>query len=96
MLTFWQWLRRQHTRDDRVGDLARDARRDTGGLHDLDGWPRRARKLRTLDDYLTSVNACESAHESLRAAHAEWSASPDRKWAHTSPPRGNQRSIGSV
>ena len=65
--SFWQWLRHQHRRNDRVGDLARDARAD-------ENWPRRARRLETLDLYLHSVNACDGAHGSLLVAHEEWMA----------------------
>ena len=66
-MTFWRWLRRQHRRNDRVGDLARDAWVDRD-------WPRRARRLSTPVAYLRSVNACDGAIESLARAHGGWDA----------------------
>ena len=64
-LTFWCWLSRQRRRADPVGDLARDAWQD-------ETFPRRARRLDTLDAYLGRVGACDGTHRSLRRAFGEY------------------------
>lgn len=66
-MTFRAWLWRQHRRDDRVGDLASDARADKD-------FPRAVRSLDHLDDYLFWKGACSGAHESAVIAWAEWTA----------------------
>ena len=62
---FWQWLRQQVSRDDAIGDLARDAIHDTT-------FPRRARRESVIRDYLYQCNACEGAHTALSAGFREW------------------------
>lgn len=64
-LTFWRWLGRQTKRDDRVGDLARDALRDPC-------WPRRARSIRTMHLYLESQGAIPGVFRALGQAFDEW------------------------
>lgn len=64
-MTFWQWLRQQKKRNDRIGDLARDAVVDST-------FPRRARRRETLKIYLESCNACAGAIEALDAAFQQF------------------------
>lgn len=63
--SFNHWLRRQHQRDDRIGDLARDVRQDRQ-------WPG-CRTLAGFQRYLGQRNACSAAVESLAAAWTEYS-----------------------
>lgn len=67
-LSFNAYLRRQHKRDDAVGDLARDMRKDAT-------WPTRARSLGALKQYLRSRAASALAILTLEQAHREWTAS---------------------
>ena len=64
LMQFVPWLRRQHRRDDPIGDLARDVRADrvhTG----------RMQTYRGLWQYL-EPHACEKALKALERAHAEY------------------------
>lgn len=63
--TFWAWLQQQAKRDDRVGDLARDARRDKET-------PRRSSSHEVWESYLHNVGASPEAIESLHEAFREY------------------------
>jgi len=63
-VSFTRWLKRQHKRDDPIGDLSKDAR------HDPD-WPQ-ARKLKSFLIYLTERGACRNAKLALQKAWAEY------------------------
>jgi len=63
--TFYQWLRQQDKRDDRVGDLARDAQRDSA-------WPKGAISAEPIERHLNGVNACAGALRSLEQAWGEF------------------------
>jgi hypothetical protein len=66
-MRFSQWLRKQHKRDDAIGDLARDMKQDRE-------WPRIRKE--TLDRYESYLKyeryAYEKAIITLRAAWQEW------------------------
>lgn len=64
-MTFTGWLSKQRHRDDPVGDLARDVRRDPT-------WPRRAQTLRTFERYLDNRDACLGAMKALKRAWSEY------------------------
>jgi uncharacterized protein YozE (UPF0346 family) len=59
--TFFAWLRQQHRRDDRVGDLARDAKADPA-------FPKSVSRHNDLLAYLHSKSACGDALETTTAA----------------------------
>lgn len=61
MKRFYTWLKTQARRDDAIGDLARDARRDSG-------FPRRGDAM----GYLMQRGACSGALDAYRAAREEW------------------------
>lgn len=63
--TFWAWLRQQAKRDDRVGDVARDAQRDKET-------PRRSSSHEVWKSYLHGVGASPEAVESLQEAFDEY------------------------
>jgi hypothetical protein len=63
-MTFAAWLRRQASREDALGDLARDARRDRR-------FPRRA-GLRRVMRYLDQAGACERALDTCARAGREF------------------------
>jgi len=65
--SFVAWLRNQRRRDDPVGDLARDAAADRH-------WPKAAKSLPRLLDYLAGRGACPGAVEACRRAWAEFRA----------------------
>ena len=65
--SFAAWLRNQRRRDDPVGDLARDAAADRH-------WPKAAKSLPRLLDYLAGRWACPGAVEACRRAWAEFRA----------------------
>jgi hypothetical protein len=65
MINFAEWLKAQATRDDPIGDLARDAVQDPCWPQDGD--------LQAFEEYLTyGVGACYEAYTALRAAWAEY------------------------
>lgn len=64
-MTFWNWLAMQRDRTDVVGDFARDARKDPS-------WPSRASGYDTLEMYLETQGATESALEVFAEAHRQW------------------------
>ena len=68
-LTFTTWLSRQRTRDDAVGDLARDAARDRC-------FPRRG-DLTRYRAHLDTYDACDAARETLIDAWREFT-----QWTH--------------
>ena len=67
-MTFYEWLIKQTKRDDVVGDLAQDARRDKN-------FPKHATNLTQLRNHLTANGAGNPALRALREAYAEWSRS---------------------
>jgi uncharacterized protein YozE (UPF0346 family) len=69
--SFAAWLRNQRRRDDPVGDLARDAAADRH-------WPKAAKSLPRLLDYLAGRGACPGAVEACRRAWAEFRAERPR------------------
>ncbi len=62
---FPAWLRQQHARQDPVGDLARDMRRDHA-------WPPSATTLRAFERHLKCMGACDGAVNALQRAFTEW------------------------
>ena len=68
---FTTWLKAQRGRDDPVGDLARDAAADRH-------WPKAAKSLPRLLDYLAGRGACPGAVEACRRAWAEFRAEGPR------------------
>ena len=68
---FTTWLKAQRGRDDAVGDLARDAAADPH-------WPKAAKSLPRLLDYLAGRGACPGAVEACRRAWAEFRAEGPR------------------
>jgi uncharacterized protein YozE (UPF0346 family) len=60
-MEFTKWLYSKILRDDRVGDLARDA-------YDDPNWPKKANDYQVIYDYLESQNACDNALETLKIA----------------------------
>ncbi len=65
-MTFTAWLRRQRSRHDPVGDLARDAGEDGT-------WPR-ARSREALESYLAALGASDGAIAALDRAWLEYEA----------------------
>jgi uncharacterized protein YozE (UPF0346 family) len=63
-LTFYQWLQQQVDRDDQVGDLAKDVRRDPN----FEG---HSEALETASDYLDSNRYHSFASEALEDAWRE-------------------------
>ncbi len=61
---FYRWLLRQLYRDDPIGDLARDVKRDKS-------FPIASGSLKTIQAHLKSRRACD---ESLQALEEAWSA----------------------
>jgi len=64
-LGFSNWLFKQRERDDRIGDLARDAIADNT-------WPRQASKKNSFLAYLKKVSACDDAISSFKEAWIEF------------------------
>jgi uncharacterized protein YozE (UPF0346 family) len=62
--TFYQWLMEQCDEDSPIGDLACDARSDTG-------FPKQVSSRDTLVGYLQQRGACR---EAIETAHEAWSA----------------------
>jgi uncharacterized protein YozE (UPF0346 family) len=62
---FKAWLNQQVDRDDSVGDLARDAKRDGN-------WPKGRASLRRLRAYLESRQAMPGALDALEQAWREY------------------------
>lgn len=77
-ISFKSWLFRQHKRNDRVGDLARDFRADYRMRRYNEALPGRF-TFRTALEYLQAVNACDGALDSLEAAHREWQVDRERR-----------------
>ncbi len=61
---FTRWLKKQHKRNDGVGDLASDVRIDPD-------WPR-CRSLAGFTRSLERRGACDGAIRSLETAWSEW------------------------
>jgi hypothetical protein len=69
-MTFLQYLRRQQSRDDPIGDFARDALKDKSKYK-----PRGMSNLSMWEEYLgNSVNACAGARAALRAAWQDYTS----------------------
>jgi uncharacterized protein YozE (UPF0346 family) len=64
VIQFVPWLRQQHTRQDAIGDLARDVRTDRAHTQHMRSYLALARYLEPL--------ACANALEALEAAHREY------------------------
>lgn len=65
-MRFEQWLKSQTDRDDRVGDVARDAQADSRqkpAQNTLEAW----------ETFLSCAGACWEAMEALREAWGEYS-----------------------
>lgn len=62
---FGFWLSQQRHRNDRVGDLASDVKRDTQ-------WPPRLMTKDGIESYLRLRGACEEAIEAFKQAWKEW------------------------
>ena len=84
---FTTWLKAQRGRDDVVGDLARDAAADRH-------WPKAAKSLPRLLDYLASRGACPGAVEACRRAWAEFRA--ERPRSPTGCEGGGGRRLGQA
>lgn len=63
--TFYSWLKRQACRDDPVGDLARDAKRDPN-------YPERRRTYNGWLKYLCQQGACQRTIDAFKRAWGEW------------------------
>jgi hypothetical protein len=61
-MTFNSWLLQQHTREDLVGDFAREARDDSEKPRTINGWR----------SHLHEHKACERAKRSLEEAWNEY------------------------
>ena len=85
--SFAAWLRNQRRRDDPVGDLARNAAADRH-------WPKAARSLPRLLDYLAGRGACPGAVEACRRAWAKFRAERTR-WP-TGRDGGEPRRLGQA
>jgi len=85
--SFAAWLRNQRRRDDPVGDLARDAAADRH-------WPKAAKSLPRLLDYLAGRGACPGAVEACRRAWAEFRA--ERPRSPTGREGGRSRRLGQA
>jgi hypothetical protein len=76
-MTFYQWLRRQHKRDDIVGDLAQDVRRNVRSQYGRGcpeaGYSRNPSSVAGWLQYLEDVMACDGAIEACKQAAAEYS-----------------------
>jgi hypothetical protein len=71
-MTFYEWLTRQKRRDDRVGDLARDAvqeRRENRMLHEH---TRTANTLEGWMEHLEERGACDAAVHTLEISFHEY------------------------
>jgi hypothetical protein len=87
-ITFKSWLFRQHKRNDRVGDLARDVRADyRAHCPDDPSLPGRF-TYKTALDYFRRAGACQGAYESLAASHREW-----QLYRHGDPEPGTLRYV---
>lgn len=64
-MTFVEWLLEQNNRDDPVGDLSRDLRRDKGAPTKIDSVPELVR-------YLKSKGSCLGALDAAREAGQQW------------------------
>jgi uncharacterized protein YozE (UPF0346 family) len=83
--SFAAWLRNQRRRDDPVGDLARDAAADRH-------WPKAAKSLPRLLDYLAGRGACPGAVEACRRAWAEFRC----RSAHVGPRAARAASLDAL
>jgi uncharacterized protein YozE (UPF0346 family) len=63
--SFYAWLMAQAKRDDPIGDLAQDVRRDPDA-------PKYAFRQKTWREHLQNNNACESAIVALNSAFDEF------------------------
>ena len=63
-MTFYEWLIEQRRRNDPVGDLSRDFRRD----QDLPA----NKSYQHLLSHLWDVHACDGAIDAMRRARREW------------------------
>ncbi len=66
-MKFYDWIITQVDRDDPIGDLARDAKRDKN-------FPKQATTAHELTAYLTINGACHDAVEALRKAWKSFKA----------------------
>lgn len=62
-MTFWKWLLAQRNRNDRIGDIARDAAVDREAPHHATSF---------LYYLRTHPRACDGAKESAEVAVREW------------------------
>lgn len=61
-MTFYRWMIRNYLRtDDRIGDLARDAKADPT-------FPKKCKTKRKIYKYLESVDACSACIETFEIA----------------------------
>ena len=67
-MSFYEYLMKQCTRQDPVGDLARDAKDDLT--------LRKAMSFTEWEDYLESKNACDGAMTAFKLAWDEYAESP--------------------
>ena len=65
--TFYNWLQQQVDRDDRIGDLAKDVRRDQN-------FERHSEEIEVACDYLDSNGYHFAASAALEEAWDEWEA----------------------
>lgn len=62
---FYRWLVKQQDRDDPIGDLSKDVRRDNG-------FPLESSSLEILRNRLIGKSACDEAIQALEEAHKEF------------------------
>jgi len=67
-MTFYQWLRKQKSRNDPVGDLARDAIRDRG----INPSGTKPNSYKGWKMHLERCGACDGAIEALERAYLEY------------------------
>jgi hypothetical protein len=77
---FKAWLRTQVRREDKVGDLSRDAIQDRC-------WPRGRAPLQHLERHLEKHGAIPEAIEALNVVFSEWENSPHAILPKTKGPR---------
>lgn len=72
-ITFRRWLKQQGSRDDPIGDLARDFQRDKQNvLRFFRSETEPNLSLRRFYSYLRRQNACSDARQALISAYREW------------------------
>lgn len=85
-MSFPEWLMKNLHREDPVGDLARDAARDTN-------WPPRFRSRNGFRTYFVRHRACFDALDALEKAYTEFEIS-SKEYAVERQPKGRIARVG--